>query len=159
MKNVSLWLLVLGALACFGASASAQEETPANTVCPVEGGPVDPSVHVEYKGKRVYFCCPSCKEDFSKNPEKYLVRLPQFGGAPGKALAEGKPEHGEEHEAGPAQFIEPLGILTLSLLILTASAGLFMKKSPRVLLKCHKALAAATVTSALCHALLVMLWG
>ena len=26
----------------------------------------------EYKGKTYYFCSPSCKEDFDKNPEKYL---------------------------------------------------------------------------------------
>jgi YHS domain-containing protein len=26
----------------------------------------------EYKGKTYYFCAPSCKEDFVKDPEKYL---------------------------------------------------------------------------------------
>jgi YHS domain-containing protein len=26
----------------------------------------------EYKGKIYYFCSPTCKEDFDKNPEKHL---------------------------------------------------------------------------------------
>lgn len=26
----------------------------------------------EYKGKKYYFCCGSCPEDFDKNPEQYI---------------------------------------------------------------------------------------
>jgi len=48
------------------------------TICPVMGGPVNKDIFVEYQGKKVYFCCPSCKADFEKNPEKYLPKLPQF---------------------------------------------------------------------------------
>jgi YHS domain-containing protein len=29
------------------------------------------TVHVEYKGKHVYFCCPGCKKTFDKDPEKF----------------------------------------------------------------------------------------
>lgn len=29
------------------------------------------TVHVEHKGKHVYFCCPGCKKSFDKDPEKY----------------------------------------------------------------------------------------
>ena len=32
----------------------------------------------EYKGKKVYFCCPSCEEKFNADPEKYISKLPQF---------------------------------------------------------------------------------
>ncbi|MHC4998639.1 MAG: YHS domain-containing protein, partial [Planctomycetota bacterium] len=32
----------------------------------------------EYKGKKVYFCCPGCDEKFTADPEKYLGKLPQF---------------------------------------------------------------------------------
>lgn len=49
------------------------------TTCPVmEGNPIDKNVFVEYKGKKVYFCCPSCKAKFEKAPEKYIAKLPQF---------------------------------------------------------------------------------
>ena len=47
--------------------------------CPVmEGNPIDPNIYVEYQGKKVYFCCASCKATFLANPEKYLAKLPQF---------------------------------------------------------------------------------
>ncbi len=49
------------------------------TVCPVmAGNPIDKNIFVEYKGKRVYFCCADCKAKFEANPEKYLDKLPQF---------------------------------------------------------------------------------
>jgi Cu(I)/Ag(I) efflux system membrane fusion protein len=48
------------------------------TTCPVMGGAINKDIFTEYKGKKVYFCCPGCKPEFEKNPEKYLVKLPQF---------------------------------------------------------------------------------
>jgi YHS domain-containing protein len=48
------------------------------TTCPVMGGAINKNIFTEYKGKKVYFCCPSCKEAFEKEPEKYLSNLPQF---------------------------------------------------------------------------------
>jgi YHS domain-containing protein len=48
------------------------------TVCPVMGGTVNKEIFVEYKGKKVYFCCPSCVGEFQKDPEKYISKLPQF---------------------------------------------------------------------------------
>ena len=48
------------------------------TICPVMGGSINKDIFVEYQGKKVYFCCESCKADFEKNPEKYLAKLPQF---------------------------------------------------------------------------------
>jgi YHS domain-containing protein len=41
-------------------------------------GPINKEIYTEYKGKKVYFCCPGCKEQFEKEPEKYLGKLPQF---------------------------------------------------------------------------------
>lgn len=40
--------------------------------CPVMGGLIDPEVHTDLEGRRIYFCCPSCIENFKKDPEKYL---------------------------------------------------------------------------------------
>jgi YHS domain-containing protein len=42
--------------------------------CPVskeEFTVTDKTVRSEYKGKHYVFCCPSCKEPFDKEPEKY----------------------------------------------------------------------------------------
>ncbi|MHC4546052.1 MAG: YHS domain-containing protein [Planctomycetota bacterium] len=40
--------------------------------------PINKDLFTVYKGKKVYFCCPGCKPEFEKNPEKYLAKLPQF---------------------------------------------------------------------------------
>ena len=48
------------------------------TTCPVMGGPIDPTVYTEYKGKRVFFCCKGCDKKFMENPEQYIAKLPQF---------------------------------------------------------------------------------
>jgi YHS domain-containing protein len=46
--------------------------------CPVMGGAIDKKYFTEYKGQKVYFCCPGCKTMFEENPEKYIAQLPQF---------------------------------------------------------------------------------
>jgi len=48
------------------------------TTCPIMGGTIDKNIFTEYKGKKVYFCCAGCKEQFEKEPEKYIALLPQF---------------------------------------------------------------------------------
>jgi YHS domain-containing protein len=45
------------------------------TACPVMGGKVDRSVYTDYQGKRIYFCCSGCIDDFKKNPDKYLKQM------------------------------------------------------------------------------------
>ena len=48
------------------------------TTCPIMGGPINKDVFTEYKGKKVYFCCPGCEGKFEADPEKYIAKLPQF---------------------------------------------------------------------------------
>jgi YHS domain-containing protein len=49
------------------------------TMCPVmDGNKINKDVFVEYKGKKVYFCCADCKAKFETDPEKYIAKLPQF---------------------------------------------------------------------------------
>jgi YHS domain-containing protein len=48
------------------------------TICPVMGNPINKDIFVEYKGKKVYFCCSDCKAKFLAEPEKYIAKLPQF---------------------------------------------------------------------------------
>ncbi len=47
-------------------------------LCPVMGGAINKDIFIEYKGKKVYFCCPGCDAEFKKDPEKYIGKLPQF---------------------------------------------------------------------------------
>lgn len=53
-------------------------EAVEQTRCPVMDAPINKDLFVEYKGKKVYFCCAGCEKEFEKNPEKYLSKLPQF---------------------------------------------------------------------------------
>ena len=48
------------------------------TTCPVMGSAINKAIFVEYEGKKVYFCCPPCKDKFNAEPEKYIAKLPQF---------------------------------------------------------------------------------
>ena len=48
------------------------------TMCPIMEMAIDKNVFVEYKGKKVYFCCAGCEDKFQEEPEKYLAKLPQF---------------------------------------------------------------------------------
>jgi YHS domain-containing protein len=49
------------------------------TACPVMGGKVDRSVFTDYQGKRIYFCCSGCVDDFKKNPDKYMKQIEEQG--------------------------------------------------------------------------------
>ncbi|MHC4637589.1 MAG: YHS domain-containing protein [Planctomycetota bacterium] len=47
--------------------------------CPImDGNPINKELYTEYKGKKVYFCCPGCEDKFKADPEKYITKLPQF---------------------------------------------------------------------------------
>jgi len=49
------------------------------TTCPVMGGAIDKNQYVDYKGKRIYVCCPDCIDKVKKNPEKYIKKLEKMG--------------------------------------------------------------------------------
>ena len=48
------------------------------TTCPVMGGAINKAIFIEYKGKKVYFCCDGCQDKFKEAPEQYVAKLPQF---------------------------------------------------------------------------------
>ena len=60
------------------AETAVGEAVTEQKTCPVMGGPIDKDVFVEYKGKKVYFCCPGCEDTFLKDPEKHISKLPQL---------------------------------------------------------------------------------
>jgi len=57
----------------------------AQTLCPVMGGPINKTIFADYKGQRVYFCCAGCKNQFEKDPEKYLTKMADEGVSPERA--------------------------------------------------------------------------
>ena len=71
--------LLVTAIALFffipGIVFSADGDLKPQTTCPVMGGKIDKNVYLDYEGQRIYFCCPSCKENFLKDPEKYLNKM------------------------------------------------------------------------------------
>ena len=149
--------MLLAAMAAATEPASAPQ---ANTVCPVmAGNAVDRDVHVDYRGKRVYFCCADCKAAFLAEPAKYLAKLPQFAAAEGNAQrpgGRGPAEAGEARRVGRG-LIEPLGAATFALLVATVCLGLFRRRSPKAMLAWHKRLGIGTLIVAACHALAVFL--
>ena len=134
------------------AAAETEQTQITNTYCPVMPDmQTNPEIFTDYKGKRVYFCCNNCKAAFGREPEKYLDWLPQFGGT----LVQAGHEH--EHRLELGRLIKPMGITTLSLLVLTAVGRLFRKKVPKFLIRWHKRLGIITLVSALIHATLVLI--
>ena len=73
-----------GAMSCCGGMAllTPVSDTSTNVVpdllktCPVSGdklgGDMGKPYVIVYKGQEVKFCCPMCKKDFDKDPEKYM---------------------------------------------------------------------------------------
>lgn len=56
-----------------------------NTVCPVmKGKPVKAEYSVDYKGRKVQFCCKMCIAAFNKDPEKYIAVLDADSAKPAK---------------------------------------------------------------------------
>jgi YHS domain-containing protein len=59
-------------------SAADQVAALAQKVCPVSGeklGEMGTPIKITVKGRDVFLCCPSCKEDLLKDPEKYFAKL------------------------------------------------------------------------------------
>ncbi len=92
MRNVTLYALsmALGILLLAGCGDQAQQKadadadgapkaTPAKIAqqtCPVmEGNKINPKLFADYKGRRIYFCCPGCNATFQKDPEKYIKKV------------------------------------------------------------------------------------
>lgn len=90
-------LCIIGLLTA-GHPASAEEEKPLpkrQNNCPVmQRTPIDKTLYVDVKGKRVYVCCKGCIAQVKGNPDKYIKRLEDKGivleKAPDKARADDK---------------------------------------------------------------------
>ncbi len=81
MKNsarVILLLMVLFSFIAASTNFSFAKETKQEK-CPVMGYKINKELYVDYEGKRIYFCCPSCPEEFKKDPDKYMKKLQDEG--------------------------------------------------------------------------------
>ena len=61
------------------APAEGKTDTKEQTMCPVSGDKIDKSFFVDYKGKRVYFCCAMCPPKFNEDPDKYIKMMEDKG--------------------------------------------------------------------------------
>jgi len=67
MKKVIIVLLgsaLALSLAGAGWAADPAAKDKEQTDCPAMPGKIDKSLYADYKGQRVYFCCPGCIEAF-----------------------------------------------------------------------------------------------
>jgi YHS domain-containing protein len=78
-----LLALAVAALALAATTARADDKTPPKpdllTTCPVSGdklgGDMGKPIVFTYKGQEVKLCCPDCKSEFLKNPDKYIAKI------------------------------------------------------------------------------------
>ena len=40
---------------------------------------INKDLYTDYKGKRIYFCCPPCIKTFKEDPEKYIRQMEERG--------------------------------------------------------------------------------
>lgn len=78
------------------------------TICPLLGGKIDKAVYADHDGKRVYFCCAECIDNFKKDPAKYIKKLEDDGVTLAKTPADAKvpadaKEPEKEHEGHEQQ--------------------------------------------------------
>ena len=64
-----------GSMENSGGEMDSADAAERNALCPVMGGETtDSEIFAEYKGKKVFFCCDGCIDDFEKDPEKYFAK-------------------------------------------------------------------------------------
>lgn len=60
-------------------ASPAAPATKPQTRCPVMGGPIDKSLYVDVKGKRIYLCCAACEDAVRAEPDKYIQQIEKRG--------------------------------------------------------------------------------
>ena len=56
-----------------------KKQWKSQTLCPVNGDPINKEVYVDYKRWRVYFCCKACVPKFEADPDTYMKKMFQEG--------------------------------------------------------------------------------
>jgi YHS domain-containing protein len=76
-KILVVVILIIGMAFVLGHAVYAKE--PNQTKCPVLGSPVNKKVYTDYRGKRIYFCCPPCIRKFKNDPDQYMKPMEKEG--------------------------------------------------------------------------------
>lgn len=83
MKQVKRTICILAimffALGSTAFTLKAVHAATPQTKCPVLGGQINKDVYTDYQGKRIYFCCAGCPDQFKKDPAKYMKKMEQEG--------------------------------------------------------------------------------
>ena len=76
MKTRSLVCLfaVVGLLFVTSTGAEDKKDPLEGLKCPVSGKDINPEAAVDYRGGKVYMCCPGCPKAFAKNTEKFAAK-------------------------------------------------------------------------------------
>ena len=87
MRNMKVAVLlgVTFGLLTFGWIMPGTGHADPQTKCPVMSGQVNEKFFVDYQGKRIYFCCKGCVNEFNRDPQKYLKKMEEQGVTPAKA--------------------------------------------------------------------------
>jgi YHS domain-containing protein len=65
---------LVSALVLIASARAAEEEKELKADCPVSGKPAVQEHAVDYKGAKVYFCCPKCPPAFEKDTAKFAAK-------------------------------------------------------------------------------------
>ncbi len=72
MKKVVSFALAACFVMLMAAGCSKPTTETGQKTCPVMGMPVNVKIFTEYEGRKIYFCTEKCKEEFAKDPKKYV---------------------------------------------------------------------------------------
>ena len=74
-KFVGLALvLAIGMAVVIGTADADKKKEGVAATCPVSGKAINPKAAVDYKGGKVYFCCPNCPKAFAKDTAKFASK-------------------------------------------------------------------------------------
>ncbi len=77
---VGICLLLSAGFLLAGCGPGQEAQAGPQTTCPMMiGSKIDKNIYVDYKGKRIYFCCADCPKKFEANPEKHMKKMADTG--------------------------------------------------------------------------------
>ena len=100
MKMTHKWMLIGAGVLIAGSLYAGSHGQPAHeatdekeegklkpqTTCPIMGGAINENQYVDHEGKRIFVCCPPCREQVKADPEAAIATLAEAGQGPAQAL-------------------------------------------------------------------------
>jgi YHS domain-containing protein len=110
MKLRPVPFLLLGFVLVAAGSLASDKKAPKEwkALCPVSGKAAVKSVSADYRGGKVYFCCPGCIAPFKKNTAKYAAKANEQLVVTGQAKQVACPITGRP--VNPAKSLEVGGV-------------------------------------------------